>query len=220
MWRAPQRRRRGTGAGCWMGALHESTPQHMIQAGSDAAIVAMRGRSRHEAWMLGAILFAALGLRLICVTQPYVDILSWRQSSTAMIADHYYREDWNIFYPAVRWTGPPPAYQGREFQTVSYLAAVLYVLVGQHDWVGRLVAAAFGVWGVYALWHLIRRAWDRERAMVGAALMAMLPGSVVIERSFLPDPAMVALVVTAAWLLLEFLETRRRRTIILATAIG
>src|SRR5688572_956002 len=110
----------GRGEGCRVELLRASGP-HRMSAGAAQGPVTWGGRLWRRGWVLGAILLVALGLRLISVRQPYVDVLSWRQSSTAMIADHYYREDWNILYPAVRWTGPPPGYQGREFQTVSYL---------------------------------------------------------------------------------------------------
>jgi hypothetical protein len=50
--------------------------------------------------------------------------------------------------------------------------------------------------------------------------MAVLPGSIFIERSFLPDPAMVALVTTSFWLLIRYLRTERRRYLVFAGLIG
>lgn len=170
--------------------------------------------------LLAAILIVALLLRLKNITQPYIDYIDWRQVSTAMMADNYYRGNWNIFYPAVNWNGPEPAYQGREFQTISYSAALLYNLFGQQDWVGRIIAVAFGVWGVFALYCLINRVWDREHALFGSAIMAILPGSVFIERSFIPDPVMVSLVVTSVWLFTIYLQTDVLRYLILAGLIG
>ena len=137
-----------------------------------------------------------------------------------MMAENYYRTNWNIFYPEVNWNGPGPSYQGREFQTVTYIAALLYGVFGQQDWVGRSVVVAFGVWGIFALYQLVRRVWDEERALAGAAVMALLPGSIFIERSFLPDPAMVALVVTSLWMFVAYLQTERLRYLVLAGVIG
>jgi hypothetical protein len=51
------------------------------------------------------ILVLAASLRLNHINQPFTDAFSWRQSSTAMIADNNYRTNWNIFYPEVNWTG-------------------------------------------------------------------------------------------------------------------
>ena len=175
--------------------------------------------SRSTLVLLGILLLGA-ALRLQYISQPFTDYAAWRQTSTAMMADNFYRRNGNIFYPEVSWNGPGLSYQGREFQTVTYLAAQLYALFGQHDWVGRGIAVVFGLWGIFALYHLIRRVWDESSALAGATMMAVLPGGIFIERSFLPDPAMVALVVTAFWMLVSHLQTERRRFLALAVAFG
>jgi hypothetical protein len=162
----------------------------------------------------------AASLRFNHIKQPFTDAFSWRQSSTAMIADNYYRTNWNILYPEVNWTGPGPNYQGREFQTVSYLAALMYTVLSPQDWIGRSTSILFGLWGIFALYQLIRLVWDEWHAVIGAGVMAVLPGSIFIERSFLPDPAMVALVTTSFWLLIMYLRTERRRYLVFAGVIG
>ena len=105
------------------------------------------------------------------------------------MAENYYRVNANIFMPQVNWVGPGPSYQGREFQTVTYITALLYRVLGEKDWLGRVVAIAFGLWGIFALYQLIRQVWSEAHGLAGAAVMAVLPGSVIVERSFLPDPA-------------------------------
>jgi hypothetical protein len=137
-----------------------------------------------------------------------------------MMADNFYRTNWNIFYPETSWDGPGPSYQGREFQTITYISALLYVILGQHDWIGRGVAVAFGLWGIFVLYQIVRQVWGENYALASAAVMAILPGSVFIERSFLPDPAMVSLVLTAFWILLNYLNTDKIRYLILGTLIG
>ena len=171
-------------------------------------------------YLLIIILIVAAVLRLNHVNQPFIDFASWRQGSTAMMADNYYRRNWNIFYPEVSWNGPGLTYQGREFQTITYIAAILYTFLGQHDWIGRGLAALFGVWGIFALYKLVCCVWDRKHALMGAAVMALLPGSIFIERSFLPDPAMVSLTVTGFWLLMVYCKTDRISYLLLATVVS
>src|SRR5713101_9901024 len=174
-----------------------------------------------NALLLAGILVLAAVLRFNQITQPFVDGFDWRQVSTAMMASNFYHRNWNILYPEVSWTNPTaPGYQGREFQTVSYIAALLYVLVGEHDWVGRSVAASFGLWGIFALYQLVRRVWDEEHALLSAAVMALLPLSIFIERSFLPDPAMVALMTPSVWMLIAYLQTDRLHFLLLAGITG
>jgi hypothetical protein len=174
----------------------------------------------HSTIVLFGILLLGAVLRFSTVMQPLTDYAAWRQSSTAMMADNFYNRSWNILYPEVSWNGPGPSYQGREFQTITYISALLYVVVGQHDWVGRGVAICFGLWGIFALYQLISRIWDQKRALAGAAMMAILPGGIFIDRSFLPDPAMVSLVVTSAWMLVAYLQTAKSRYLWIAALIG
>lgn len=169
---------------------------------------------------IAVILVVGAVLRLQHLRQPFVDAFSWRETDTAMIAANFYQGDWNILYPEVDWAGPKPGYQGREFQTVTYLAALIYKLVGQQDWVGRLISIAFGLLGIFALYQLVRRVWDEKRALLSAAVIAVLPGGIFIERSFLPDPAMVALVVTSFWMLVVYLQTEKRSYLVLASVFG
>ncbi len=170
--------------------------------------------------LLVVILAAGAALRLNNISQPFIDIFSWRQSSVAMMADNFYRGNWNILYPEVSWAGPGPTYQGREFQTITYLAALLYRWVGQQDWVGRILAVICGIWGILALYKLVERVWDTPRAIAAASLMAIVPGVVFVDRSFLPDPVMVSLVTTSLWLWVAFLQTQQDRYLVGAVLTG
>jgi len=176
--------------------------------------------SKNATYLLISILLVAAIFRLININQPFVDSFSWRQSSTAMMADNFYRRNWNILYPEVSWDGPGPSYNGREFQTVTYITALLYNLFGQHDWVGRSVVVLFSLWGIFAFYQLVSRIWDRDRALMSTAILAILPGNIYLDRSFLPDPAMVALVVTSFWMLIAYLQTDRWYYLLLAACFG
>src|SRR5205809_588033 len=178
------------------------------------------GLGSPSAFLLVGILVLGALLRFSTTTQPFTDFFSWRQTINAMMAENFCHRSWNIFYPEVNWSGPGPGYSGFEFQTVSYIAALLYVIVGEHEWVGRSVAALFGLWGIFALYQLVRRVWDEGRALLRAAVMALLPGIIFIERSFLSDPAMVALMTTSIWMLIVYLQTDRLRFLLLSSVIG
>src|SRR5215472_17966216 len=168
--------------------------------------------------IIALLLLSALGgvLRLEYVAEPFIDKFSWRETSTAMMAQNFYRGHWNILYPEVDWGGPGPNFQGREFQTVTYIAAILYIPFGQHEWVSRFVTLSFGLWGIFALYQLVRRVWDGERALVSAGLMAVLPGAVFLDHSFLPDPAMVSLLITSLWLLVAYCQTEKIYCLVLS----
>ncbi|NEU09049.1 glycosyl transferase [Flavihumibacter sp. R14] len=171
-------------------------------------------------FLLIIILVIALFMRGQHLSQPFIDVFSWRQASTAMMAQNYFLNNWNIFYPEVNWTGVGPGYQGREFQTVSYLAAIAYQFFGQHDMIGRMIAISFGLWGIFALYQLVLLVWDKKHALAAATMMAILPGSAFTDRSFLPDPAMVSLTTTCMWLFVLYLYQEKTRYLVLAAMIG
>ena len=174
------------------------------------------GFGQRNSAVLAAILLVAALFRFQDLQQPLFDAFSWREASTAMMADNFLARSWNIFFPEVSWTGPGPAYQGRELQIVSYITALLYALFGWHDWLGRVVAMAFGLWGVVARHRLLERVWDVAHAHAGALLLAIMPGAALIDRSFLPDPAMLSLVITGCWLYIAYLQDDRLGLLALA----
>lgn len=55
--------------------------------------------------LLFAILVLAPILRFQNINQPFVDPYSWREVSTAIMADNFLRRNWNIFYPEISWNG-------------------------------------------------------------------------------------------------------------------
>lgn len=198
--------------------------RHRTSSGSAAAVGHGAGeQTLTSTWrpvLLIAILCIAALLRLENIGQPFIDYADWRQTSTAMMAENFLRDNPNILYPQTSWDGPGPSYQGREFQTVSYIASLLYRVVGVHDWIGRLVAVVFGLWGIFALYRLVSLVWDESRGLVAAAVLAVMPGAVFVDRSFLPDPAMVALVTTSFWLWVKYLRTDRIGVLLLSVLVG
>jgi hypothetical protein len=167
------------------------------------------GLSATDQVILLVCLILAAALRFNDIQQPLVDMFSWRQASTAMMADNFRLGSWNIFYPAVSWSGDDPAYQGREFQIVSYITAILHALFGWHDWYGRLVAVVFGLWTLFALHRLTDSIWGTAHAHMVALAYAIMPGAILIDRSFLPEPGMLALVTTGVWMLVRYLQEER-----------
>jgi hypothetical protein len=192
---------------------------HAVVNQGEAAIDNKRMRWVNRGLLLLSLAGAAL-LRLLHIDQPFEDVISWRQADDATIADNFFRGHLNIFLPEISWNGPGPNYVGYEFQLTTYLAALLYHLFGQFDSVGRGISVVFGVWGVFAFHNLVRRAFDEPRAVVGAAVLAVMPNGIFVDRSFLPDPVMVSLVITSLWMLVAYLQDRRTRYLGWAVVTG
>jgi hypothetical protein len=173
---------------------------------------------RSDVLLLFLVLAIAILVRLLFVTQPIVDVFSWRQTSTAMIAENIPKNGWNIFFPEVDWTGPGPSYQGREFQLLTLFAAALNAVFGWHDWTGRAVAVAFSLITVFSLHRLTALIWDELHAHVVVLVYALLPAAIMIDTSYLPDPAMLALVTLGTWLFLRYFQGESALLLVVATA--
>jgi hypothetical protein len=48
----------------------------------------------------------------------------------------------------------------------------------------------------------------------------IIPGEIYVNRSFLPDPVMLSLIVTSVWLLVAYLQTERLHYLLLASLAG
>jgi len=52
---------------------------------------------REMLW-LGVVLFLGVSIRLIQISQPFIDAWSWRQSDVAMIAVNFYRHGFHLLH--------------------------------------------------------------------------------------------------------------------------
>ena len=66
-----------------------------------------------------AIVGYGVAWRLFQITQPFVDAWCWRESDVAMIAENFYRNGYNIFYPQINWAAASSGYIGTEFPLVQ-----------------------------------------------------------------------------------------------------
>jgi len=101
------------------------------------AVKSQKPLQQSELILIATVTFMGVALRLVEIQQPFVDAWSWRQADVAMIAENFYQHGFNIFYPQINWTGPAPGYVGTEFPVVAFIAALLYLIFGVQEWIGR-----------------------------------------------------------------------------------
>jgi 4-amino-4-deoxy-L-arabinose transferase-like glycosyltransferase len=161
----------------------------------DSAVVWRRWNKDRVRLALLVLLGSAI--RLVWITEPFVDHWSWRQSDVAMIAANFYRHGFDFFHPQIDWAGNEPGYVGTEFPLVPYIAALAYVPFGLHEWIGRSVSVAFFALSMPYLWLLVRTAWNARIAHWATAIYAVVPLGIISGRSFMPDMASLSLSVVA-----------------------
>ena len=174
---------------------------------------------RRERLLLCAILACSLGIRLIAITQPYVDAWSWRQADVAMIAENFYRHGFALFYPQINWAGTASGYVGTEFPLVPFLAAWLYGIFGVQAWIGRAVSVGFFALSVPFFYRLVRRTSHAHAARWAVAIYTLTPLSIFASRAFMPDMASLSLSLVALSLFATWLERAPHAPLFLATSL-
>src|SRR5712692_8596878 len=172
---------------------------------SSATGVETRSLRTGKAGAVLAVLLVGVGVRLIGISQPFVDAWSWRQADVAMIAENFYRHGFRVLYPQINWAGSAPGYIGTEFPLVPFLASILYVFFGVSDWIGRALSVLFFACSVAFLYALAARVFNPRSGVLAAAFWSVTPLSIFAGRSFMPDMASVALSLGALYLFLEWL---------------
>lgn len=164
----------------------------------------------------------ALGLctRLIKISQPYVDEWSFKQGTIAMIAENFYRNGFNIFYPQINWAGNSAGYIGTEFPLVPFVASLLYVPFGVHEWVGRSVSVLFFLISVPFFYFFVKKIFNRRTALFGAAIYILAPLSIFASRSFMSDMTSLSFSIIALYLFTEWLDRIASWPLLLASSLA
>jgi 4-amino-4-deoxy-L-arabinose transferase-like glycosyltransferase len=147
-----------------------------------------------------------IALRLIHIDQPYVDAWNWRQADVAMIAENFYRNGFNLFYPQINWAGEMPGYVGTEFPLLPYLAALLYLVVGVEDWIGRLISVLFFGASVPFFYLLVRRLSSERGAFLAVGIYILVPLLLFASRSFMPDTAALSVSIIGIYAFSRWLD--------------
>ena len=173
---------------------------------------------RETLWLC-ALISLGLLLRLIYISQPFVDEWSWRQSDMAMIAENFYRYGFNIFYPQINWAGNSPGYVGTEFPLLNFLASLLYIVFGVHEWIGRSLSVLFFVVSVPFLYWLVRRISNERSALIAVAVYDLAPLGIFASRSFMPDMASLSLSIMALYFFTRWLDIPVNRKFFIAATV-
>ncbi|MFH2021149.1 MAG: glycosyltransferase family 39 protein [archaeon] len=148
----------------------------------------MKKQSKHY---LLIILTLALILRLYHLTYPYLDHHSWRQTQTATIARNFYLHGFNIIKPEIDYLGNEPSVAELEFQITPYLTSILYIFLGVHDWVGRIVPIIFSLLSIYVYYLLIKLYYGEKLATLSSFVFAILPINIFFSRVQMPESGML-----------------------------
>jgi 4-amino-4-deoxy-L-arabinose transferase-like glycosyltransferase len=165
---------------------------------------------RIDLWLI-VVLVVGFALRWQYVHLPMAEAHSWRQITNADIARNFTEISANILYPQVSWGGPRDAYVSMEFPLLQWLAGMLFHLSPNQELICRLLAIAFSMATLVALYALGSRLFDQPAGRAAAFLLAISPSFVFFGRTFISDTPMVFFSVAAILGLVIYRQTRDRR---------
>jgi hypothetical protein len=153
------------------------------------------GRQRWlQAVVILTIFSAGLALRMINLTNPPLDLHTWRQLRAACIARGMYYSMLPDADPTLvdqaQYLGATFQYQEPRF--FERIVSATYLLLGSEQlWVARLYAILFWMIGGVGLYLLARWMTSIDGAILSLAYFLMLPYAVTHSRLFIPDVLMI-----------------------------
>jgi 4-amino-4-deoxy-L-arabinose transferase-like glycosyltransferase len=162
-------------------------------------------------WILAVV------VRLISITQPYMDHWSWRQSDVAAIARNFNERGFHFAYPQIDWAGDATGYVGTEFPILPFVAAICYKFAGIHEWIGRSQAVIFFAVSLLFFFLLVREIFGNAAAAVWATFFfSFAPLSIFAGRSFMPDVPSLSLAIIGLYFFLRWTYTQKWTPLLLA----
>jgi 4-amino-4-deoxy-L-arabinose transferase-like glycosyltransferase len=190
-------------------AVRECDPDDAPTVGPASTLMSPGARER--AALIGVIVLAA-GLRLVWLDQNEYGNSYYSAAVRSMLASGK-----NLFFGSFDPLGivtvdkPPVALW---IQTISAR------LLGFSGFSLLLPQALMGVASVWLIYHLVRRVFGGTAGLLAGLILAITPIGVAMDRDNLPDPALVLVLLLAAWAFTRAAETGRLRPLLLSTALA
>ena len=195
----------------------------LVSYNSDQTVLFIKDTRLVRILLVGALLLAGFGIRLLDLTDPPLDFAATRQLHSLILSRGYYYE---LDIPSVqalpesqRQFGIDAAAQELLYEPtiLEHLTASLYALLGKESFIiPRILISLLWVIGGIPLFLLMRRFSTTNGALFAVAFYEFLPFGVLASRSFQPDPVMVTSVLFALHFQLCWLQEHSLKNALLA----
>lgn len=174
---------------------------------------ATRGRLNTILWL---ILFLALAVRLVRITDPYADDFSWRQADVAMIARNLLHDGFDFLHPRVDWSAHTSGVVGTEFPLLPLAVAATWEITGVNDWVGRLLPAILYCISGFYFFKLVALVYNSRIALWSTAFYLFTPLAIQVSRSLMPDSVALSFAILGLYNLVLWDKRGRLARLLLA----
>jgi 4-amino-4-deoxy-L-arabinose transferase-like glycosyltransferase len=131
---------------------------------------------------------------------PPMGVHQSAQCDRASLAQNYYYNGLNFFYPEVNENRCDDGIVSCELPLMSYIAAMGYKLFGYHEFIFRILTFLIFTLGVFSLFNLFKRYTNVLMAYLLIVFLCSSPILLFYANSFLPDAASLGLILIAFYL--------------------
>jgi 4-amino-4-deoxy-L-arabinose transferase-like glycosyltransferase len=155
------------------------------------------------------LLLLGLGIRLLDLTDPPLDIHPTRQLHSALMARGMYYQgrtdvpEWQVTTAVRQWKREAVI----EPPIMENLTVDLYkVAGGEFIWIARILSSIFWVAGGLAIYLLASQLTNADGGVTALIFYLFQTYGVMASRTFQPDPLMVSLIIFSWWSFLRWLQ--------------
>jgi hypothetical protein len=157
-----------------------------------------------------------LRLPLLFASMNY-DTDAWRQADTASIAYHFYLNGYKLLYPQIFWGGNGPGYVETEFQLYPFIVSLLYSLMGEKLWLGKLISLLFSVFAWLSFYRLAEQVF-KENQIARWALFFLVFSPLYIRYSveFMPEGTVMFFYICGLSFFVDWLSTLKKSHLLIS----
>ncbi len=158
---------------------------------------------RRHRFLLG-ILALALLPRLIHLDSRPLGRHAWRQCDTASVARNFHENGYRLLSPQIDWA--VPGYAEMEFPLYPWVTSLGYAVLGEAEWLARLLAVAGSLVTILFLYLIVGRIVSPAAGLWAAFFLALLPLSLYFGRAIMPESWMLAATAAGVYWFLRWSE--------------
>ncbi len=161
-------------------------------------------------WAILAVYLVALEQFLTSFMHPQ-GIHFIRQTDSLSFASNYFRFDNGFFNPQVYNLSSDNGNAANEFPLLYYLVSFIYKLIGEQDFVLRILNLSISVTGFYALYRIIGRiVGDYFYTFFITFILISSTAFMYYANNYLPDPAAVSFALIGWWFFYVGVHSKRQ----------
>lgn len=153
------------------------------------------------------------------ITNPPLDLHSWRQADTAAVARNFQEESPNLLMPRIDMRGQNSGITGMEFPLYNTLIYGSNEVFGFAHWHGRLISLLASCMGLVFLYLFIKRRYDTSTALMASVFLAVLPLWFYFSRNIQPDVLMIAFSLGALYFAQRYSEQGKQKDVVWLLAL-